>query len=270
MDKKRISKEEREGVIFSLALHGLLFVLALFIFVGNEPQRFAYLEVTIGDFKDGTQSEFSLDRPEKVSTNPNPSPTDPIDPKPIDELKPVPETKVNEVSKPVEAPKQIEKVENDIIKTPETTKVNPERNTDRQRQEVKVPPRTQQADTRQEGVIRSGDIRGTTGQANTDQGAADDPTKSAPFSLEWEGDIVRAPQSQPLPNYVEEVEAVISVRFQVMPDGRVNQIIPLRKMSPALEKEIMTTLRSWRFAKLPSGVPQEPQWGTITFRFVLN
>jgi outer membrane biosynthesis protein TonB len=52
-----------------------------------------------------------------------------------------------------------------------------------------------------------------------------------------------------------------------MPNGSINQIIPLRKMSPALEKEVMATLRSWRFQRLPSGVPQEPQWGTITFRF---
>jgi TonB family protein len=93
---------------------------------------------------------------------------------------------------------------------------------------------------------------------------------SVPFSLEWEGDIVRAPLQQPLPNYNEEVEAVISVRFQVMPNGTVNEIVPLHKMSPSLEKEVLSTIRSWRFARLPSGVPQDPQWGTITFRFVLR
>lgn len=269
MSRIKLSKEEREGVIYSLAIHGLVFLLALFIIVGNEPQRYAYLEVTIGEFMDGTQSQFSVDRPEQIATNPNPSPVDPIDPKPVEEVKPVPETRNNEVSKPVEAPKQTQRVENDIIRTPETPRVNPERTTDRQRQEVTVPPRTQQAQTQQEGAQRSGDIRGTTGQA-ADQGAADDPTKSAPFSLEWEGDIVRAPLQQPLPNYSEEVEAVISVRFQVMPDGRVNQIVPLRKMSSSLEKEVLSTIRTWRFARLPSGVPQEPQWGTITFRFVLR
>src|SRR5690606_31849750 len=132
------------------------------------------------------------------------------------------------------------------------------------------PPKTQQAERSEEGAERTGDIRGTTGQVNTDQGTSDDPTKSAPFSLEWEGDIVRAPISQPLPSYVEEVEAVITVRFEVGPDGRVKTIIPLRKMSPALETEIKRTLQGWTFARLPSGVPQESQWGRITFRFVLN
>jgi len=266
MNKLKMSKEEREGVIYSVAIHGFLLILAFFVFVGQEQQRYAYLEVNIGDFKDGSPSEFSLERPEMVATSPNPSPVDPVDPKPIDQVKPVPEAK-KEVTKPVEAPKQTQKLENEIIKTPETKQISPQPPADRQRQQAAQPPRTQQAPTRQDGAERSGDVRGTTGQMNTQQGTANDPTKSAPFSLKWDGDIVRSPMSQPLPNYVEDVEAVITVRFQVMPNGSINQIIPLRKMSPALEKEVMATLRSWRFQRLPSGVPQEPQWGTITFRF---
>jgi TonB family protein len=75
---------------------------------------------------------------------------------------------------------------------------------------------------------------------------------------------------QPLPSNQTNEEAVISVRFEVHPDGSLGRIIPLRKMNPELEREVMRTLRSWRFSRLPSGVPQEPQWGIITFRFVLD
>jgi TonB family protein len=73
-----------------------------------------------------------------------------------------------------------------------------------------------------------------------------------------------------MPNYVVEVEAVISVRFEVRADGTVGRIQPLQRMNPELEREVMTTLRSWRFSRLPAGVPQESQWGRITFRFVLK
>jgi TonB family protein len=75
---------------------------------------------------------------------------------------------------------------------------------------------------------------------------------------------------QPLPSNSTNEEAVITLRFQVNPDGSLGLVMPLKKMNPELEREVVRTLRSWRFSRLPSGVPQEPQWGTITFRFVLD
>ena len=86
----------------------------------------------------------------------------------------------------------------------------------------------------------------------------------------WEGDIQRAPLQQAMPRYVVEVEAVITVRFEVRADGTVGRVQPLQRMNPELEREVLNTLRSWRFSRLPSSVPQESQWGRITFRFVLR
>jgi hypothetical protein len=90
----------------------------------------------------------------------------------------------------------------------------------------------------------------------------------SPYELQWEGDIERAPMVQPLPTNVANAETVITVRFEVRPNGTVGRIIPLRKMNAELETEILRTLRLWRFNRLPNGVPQQPQWGTITFRFI--
>ena len=90
---------------------------------------------------------------------------------------------------------------------------------------------------------------------------------SGPYELQWEGDIERATMAQPLPTNVANAEAVITVRFEVRPNGTVGRIIPLRKMNAELETEVLRTLRSWRFDRLPTDVPQQPQWGTITFRF---
>jgi hypothetical protein len=95
-------------------------------------------------------------------------------------------------------------------------------------------------------------------------------TRSAPYDLQWEGELDRTPMVQPLPSNQTNQEAVITIRFEVKPDGSIGRIIPLRQMNPELEREVMRTLHSWRFSRLPSGVPQEPQWGMITFRFVLE
>lgn len=94
--------------------------------------------------------------------------------------------------------------------------------------------------------------------------------ESEPYEIQWEGDIERIPLIQPLPNNVADIEAVITVRIEIRPNGTVGRIIPLRKMSPELETEVMRTLRSWRFNNLPTGIPQQPQWGTITFRFITD
>lgn len=88
------------------------------------------------------------------------------------------------------------------------------------------------------------------------------------FELNWEGDIARSPMVQPLPDNTTASEATITIRFEVKPDGTMGRIISLKKINPELEREVMRTLRSWRFSRLPSGVPQQSQWGTITFRFV--
>jgi len=94
------------------------------------------------------------------------------------------------------------------------------------------------------------------------------PVSSAPFVLDWEGDVNRAPLVQPLPNFTSHTDAVISVRFEVRPDGTVGRLQPIIKGDPELESEVLRTLRSWRFSRLPANMPQKSQYGTATFRFV--
>ena len=96
------------------------------------------------------------------------------------------------------------------------------------------------------------------------------PVRSAPFQLDWEGDVNRTPVVQPLPNFTSHTESVISVRFEVLPDGTVGRLQPIIKAEPELEREVLRTLRSWRFSRLPANMPQESQFGTATFRFVVE
>lgn len=93
---------------------------------------------------------------------------------------------------------------------------------------------------------------------------------TSPIEISWEGGIDRVPIVSPLPENTSNSEGVITVRIEVMPGGSVGRVIPLRKINPELEREVMRTLRSWRFSSLPDGVPKNAQSATVTFRFVIE
>ena len=268
----QLKDEEKFGFWVTGGVHVLLVILALLIYVGNSsPRRSAFLEVTLGNFSEGKPAQYAKKKAPKVATHPNPSKQQPEKPeqKKIDK-QPKKPSQDKKVSKAVKLPEQKQQVKKPPIKTPQTDKINPEKSEEKKQKEVNVAPKTEKGETIQKGAKTSGDIKGTQGDVKADQGTGTSEKKSAPYKLEWEGDIQRTPVIQPLPSYTVDVEAVITVRFQVMPDGSVGRMIPLKKMNPELEKEVFKTLRSWRFNPLPPGVPQVPQWGTITFRFVLQ
>lgn len=273
--KKNIyDDEERFGITITGILHLILIIIALLYTVHfNTLNRSAFMEITLGEFRSGTIAQRAETQREQVATRPNPAPVQPVIPDPtITRPVETPQRPVEETTKPVNLPDEVEQIVSDeVVQTPETDLINPNvvEITEDVIEEV-APPRTQQADQVQEGVAESGDVRGARGAPNVDQGLGHDPDRSAPYDLQWEGELNRNPMVQPLPSNRTNEEAVITIRFEVHPDGSLGRVIPLRKMNPELEREVMRTLRSWRFSRLPSGVPQEPQWGTITFRFVLD
>ncbi|MCC5942857.1 MAG: TonB family protein [Balneolaceae bacterium] len=273
--KKYISDDEdRFGLSITAAIHLLLLIIALLYTVDFKTMdRAAFMEVTLGEFRSGTIAERAEVQREQVATRPNPSETRPDQPDPdITQPVEIPQVQVDETTKPVDLPDQTEEIiDDEVVETPDTDIIDPEvvDITEDVREEV-VPPQTIEAEQIQEGVTESGDVRGSRGAPDVDQGIGNNPDRSAPYDLQWEGELNRNPMVQPLPDNRTNEEAVITIRFEVHPDGSLGRVIPLRKMNPELEREVMRTLRSWRFSRLPSGVPQEPQWGTITFRFVLD
>ncbi len=268
-----MSQEDQIGATVSLSVHLLLLAFAIWYSIDITPRsRASYIEVTLGDFKSGMPTEYAEQKEEKVAKQPDPSEVEPEQPEP-EEPKEVQEQQkqTEEQTKPADLPDQQEPVDEEPVKTPETEKVEPEEEPSKKEQkEEKVPPKTRQAPEKQEGAEKSGSEKGATGAQDSDQGTSNEKQKSAPYELKWEGDIERTPMVRPLPDNVTSREAVITVRFEVKPNGRVGRIQPLRKMNPELEREVMQTLRSWRFFDLPSGVPQKSQWGVITFRFVFE
>lgn len=273
MQVPTIQKEDRFGLMITGGIHlVLLLIFLLYTFDINPNVRPSFIEVQFGEFKTGTPAKYAEKKAEKVATRPDPSEVKPEKPKP-EKPKPVEEQKstTKETTKPVDVPDQKEDVKSEKVKTPETDKVDPQKETSKeQKKEVTVPPKTEKDEVQKEGAKTSGDKKGNTGELNADQGTGNQQDKSAPYELKWEGDIERNPMVQPLPENTTDHEATITIRFEVKPDGSLGRIIPLKKMNPELEREVMHTLRSWRFSRLPSGVPQQSQWGTITFHFVLD
>lgn len=272
LTNNRWTNEEKFGMRVSFGVHLVLLLLFGLIRVDAvEEQRTAFIEVELGEFRTGSLAQRADNQASQVEKRRNPSKTDQKNSSPNSKPDNKTETsKKNEKAKPVDAPEQNQKVESEVIKTPETEFIDPKTTSDQNKQDLSVAPKAVRDEQEQEGEKESGDTQGLRGELNVDQGTGTDADKSTPFSLKWDGNIERAAQVQPLPNYSQEVEAVITVRFEVRPDGSISKMIPLKKMNPELENEILKTLRTWKFSRLPSGVPQQSQWGTITFRFVLN
>ncbi|MEX2572890.1 MAG: hypothetical protein WD317_01275 [Balneolaceae bacterium] len=270
--KSYIEDEKRFGAAVTGGIHLLLLIIALLYHIQmNVDNRPAYMEVTLGEFRTGTVAEYAEERPEEVATSPDPAEVEPDEPDPeVPEPEETPEEVTEETAKPVDLSEQLEDIDADVIETPDTDQIDPESSREQQQEEVVAPPRTIEDEQASEGEEDSGDERGIEGDLDAEQGTGQDSDRSSPYDLRWEGDLDRSPMTQPLPENREDVEAVITVRFEVFPDGTIGRIIPTLKMNPELEREVMNTLRRWRFSRLPSGVPEETQWGTITFRFVFD
>ncbi len=259
------------GVTLSVAVVLLAFSLWYTIDMGKNL-RPSFIEVEFGDFQTGQLTQFSEVQNEQVATRQNPSEVETQEPvEEAPEPEEAPQTPAEENVKPVDLPDEVEEVENDPVETPDTEVIDPTTTVEEQAEEqIEIPPQAQEEEEQNEGAEESGDVDGAIGDTNSDQGIGTDEEKTSPFELKWEGDIERAPMIQPLPVNNTNTEAVITMTFEVRPNGTVGRIIPLRKMNPELEAEVMRTLRTWQFSRLPSGVPQQVQMGTITFRFVFE
>ncbi|MBN2012682.1 TonB family protein [candidate division KSB1 bacterium] len=92
-----------------------------------------------------------------------------------------------------------------------------------------------------------------------------------PFQIEGQA-ALRTILMKTLPRYPENLqqEAVVKIRFTVLPSGVIGEMIPVLKGSDELEKITMEAFKQWRFNPLAPTVPQLAEQGTITFRYILR
>lgn len=81
----------------------------------------------------------------------------------------------------------------------------------------------------------------------------------------------RAIVYQPPPPQVDIVNAVeFRLKFWVLPDGTIGEVIPLKRGDAKLERIAIAYLKKWQFESLPSEVPQREIWGTIPIKFTVQ
>jgi len=92
------------------------------------------------------------------------------------------------------------------------------------------------------------------------------------YSILWRDGGVRNKISGILPKYPENTnkEAQVKLQITVSPDGEILKIIPLQKADYVFENSAISALRTWKFEKLKSNQPLENQIGIITFNFKLE
>ncbi|MBN1561730.1 TonB family protein [candidate division KSB1 bacterium] len=134
------------------------------------------------------------------------------------------------------------------------------------------------SDSMQKEVAARAEGKSFSANASDDAGKESSPasdigagTTDQPYTLE--GDASRRTiLSQILPEYPPGLqrEAVVRIRFWVLPDGRIGAMIPVRKGDPTLEEITMKAMRQWRFNALPAGEEQKNVEGIITFVYKLR
>ncbi len=87
--------------------------------------------------------------------------------------------------------------------------------------------------------------------------------------IDWGGGGNRVLLSKKLPQFPKSVKsnARIELRFKVLADGSVSQVIPLQKADPALEQAAINAIKQWRFNPLQE---DKEMWGTIPLTFILR
>lgn len=92
------------------------------------------------------------------------------------------------------------------------------------------------------------------------------------FDIDWGGRGTRKIYSYILPDYPDGVskEIDIRLRFTILPDGTVGNIIPLLKADTKLEDAAISSLRQWRFEALNPAQRQMEQIAVIVFPYRLQ
>jgi protein TonB len=241
----------------SVLLHLLLLVGFSFMTVkAAEEEPPGFIEVEFGAFEEGRPVQRAPVRQEVVKEEQR-------DPDPVPQPEP-PKVAPPKESKPVDLPDLPQEApDEEQVETPEAETISPEtQNNEAPVEATKPEPKPEEVKP-----LGGGDPEGDGGETSGDNGDGATERRRAPFNIEG---LNRVPVTTPLPAYNAQVNAVISVRITVDPQGRIVTSFPLVKGNPQLETAVLDALRRWKFNPLPPNAPQENQTGTITFRFQLE
>ncbi len=96
--------------------------------------------------------------------------------------------------------------------------------------------------------------------------------RSLPADMDIEGPVKgRKILRRPAPPKVDITRGVdLQLKFWVLPDGTIGEVIPLKRGDAHLERIAINYLKQWQFEPLPPGADQQKIWGTIPIRFIVQ
>jgi outer membrane biosynthesis protein TonB len=171
--------------------------------------------------------------------------------------------KIEEVSKPQPKNqtqnKSLEVKEVDLPKAKNTSEENDVKPADKDKEVAAV--NKSKTEENQNSEVTS------EGQGNKAEG-----TGSFGYDIDWGGKGKRQIYSYIIPEYPEGVQKEIDIRlkFSILPDGTVGNILPLTKADTKLENAAINSLRQWRFEPLAPGQKRLEQTAVIVFPYRLQ
>ncbi len=247
-----MDRDDWIGISVSVLLHALvLFGLSIMTVAAVEEPHMGFVEVDFGSFSDGRPVSRAVTR---LPVPPRPEPEEAAQ----EERPAAPPERARPVSLPEATPLNPETVQRNDAEV--VSPVAQDNTPEVERAPEPAPPEPIRP-------LGSGDPKGATNPQQGEDGTGLEETRRAPFQIEG---LNRQAVQTVLPEYTEQVNAMIRVRITVAPSGRVTRRIPLIKGNPALEQAVMNALLNWRFNPLPPNAPQEEQTGVVTFRFQLR
>ena len=258
-----------KGVLLSAALHLLLLVIFMWVRSGlNLGSEFAEIGFV-------SAASAAAKQPAKATTAPaQPLPKSETIAKPAVKL-PTPAQQPQPKTPPVEVPKRrmLEAEKPQLSTAREREKLTPAGDDLFAERKPETPQEAPAAQAPEPSSTTAKSNINDDGNSVTDGGFTGDGSKDkgAPYTIE--GDAAnRRIISQVLPVYPPGLqrEAVVKIRFWVLPDGRIGQMIPVQKGDPQLEAITMQAMRQWRFNALPASEEPRNVQGIITFVYKLR
>ncbi|MDZ7263214.1 MAG: energy transducer TonB [candidate division KSB1 bacterium] len=249
-------KNVRQAVMISLAFHALAMVIMAFLRVYLPFQMAELTEIT---FVSGQV---------KLSAPP---------PLPAAQM-PIPEERKAPTEVVTLPPRKMLEKEPPQLNVPEPTKKLPQEQlkpiarpeTDRPMVDSKTAAETKTATG--EKVV-SPPVSGTAADQKLlpDYSELSSGSGTTPFQIEGQA-ARRVVLVKVIPEYPEglQKQATIKIRFTVLPDGQVGEMIPMIRADATLERLTLDALRQWQFSPLAPEEPQVVEQGIITFRYLLK
>jgi len=269
----------RKTMAVSAGLHLLLVLLFLFTKTGFDLDASEYTEVS---FVASSQTSSTTPAPAPKTVVEEEQPATPPevtreDQPEAEQPEPTDAASADLAEVPVNLPaRRMREDETTVMRNRQTEKLSTDQG------QTDQPHKTETSQTKEPGAVNPDRAIGDKVTASPQQFSSNDrgispttevgsPADMQPFIIEGKA-AERTIVSKTIPEYPENLqkEALIKIRFTVLPDGRVGQMIPVQKDYPKLEDITIQALKQWRFNALPPGAPQASVQGVITFRYVLK